>query len=75
MSKAFTHLTHLLPYFLNCSFFIADVWLSDQTFLPKIRRVGDFQTASGLSIASAMLAAKEAASFMISHAYEAYAFL
>jgi len=49
--------------------------LSDQTFLPKIRRVGDFQSASGLSIASAMLAAKEAASFMISHAYEAYAFL
>jgi hypothetical protein len=75
MSKAFTHLTHLLPYFLNCSFFIADVWLSDQTFLPKMRRAEDFQTASGLSIVSVMLAAKQAASFMISHSFEAYAVL
>jgi len=40
-----------------------------------MRRTEDFQTASGLLIASAMLAAKQAASFMISHSYEAYAVL
>jgi len=49
--------------------------LSDQTFLPKMRMAGDFRTALGLLIASAMLDTKQAASFMILQSYEAYAVL